>query len=883
MSKYLLSSMLGTILFILIACGGGATATPEAVQAPAATQVPAAAAQPAATTAPSAPAATTASAAPAPLTLAKYADDHAGGPGAIYLGDFNQLVGPAPAARLGDADGNVPLGSIQRHSYIYESDYYKSLLEKAKLENPTPLVTQGQKITLQHSCVSRPQPPCQLIENYLVPNVLARTGGQVEIQVTSYAELGISGLDTVRLVGDGTLGMSEIFQGFVAGEVPLSEAFSFWGLYPDNETEFIVQQAILPDMDKVFGEATNGGKVLFHNWYAGNDIYVFSKKPLRTLEDFKGLKIRSIGSTMEDAFKGLGAEPQFITPADVYTALDRGVVDGAASGSTFAFSLKWFEVADYIVGPYRSFPVDFVLINKDVWEDLPEDIQQILIEEGAKNELEAARLSSIQNELGVPRMEEKGMELIPFSPELQEYAFENAIIKRMIPNWVKRVGGPDSPEARLFNEKIAPIAGVQINPDGTASRFGEAPAAVRLAQYAADHAGGPGAIYVGDLNQLVGSVSAPGLGDADKQIPLDLLERNEWIYNSDRYKYLLESAKLNNPTPLVSSGQSFDIQYACINAVQPPCQLMSSYFIANVLERTNGQVDIQAVSYPELGISGTDVVALVGDGTLSMTEAAPPLVGGNVPALDIFSFYGLFSDHETEFRAQHAILPEVDNLVSEASDGGVVVTHNWYSGNDIFVLSKDPLRTPEDFEGRKIRTFGTTLTDSVNGLGADPQFITPADVYTALDRGVVEGATSGASFGLAMKWYETTDYIVGPWVSFPATFVIINEDVWDDFPQDIQQILLEEGAKLELESLRVAAVQIELGLPRMIEKGMEHIPFTPEVAEFTFQRSILDRMLPGWANRVGGVDTPIVKLFNDKFGPIAGVKINPDGTASRIE
>ena len=80
-----------------------------------------------------------------------------------------------------------------------------------------------------------------MIENYLVPNILERTNGQVKIEVTSYAELGISGLDTVRLVADGTLGMSEIFQGFVAGEVPLSEAFSFWGLYPDNETEFKVQ------------------------------------------------------------------------------------------------------------------------------------------------------------------------------------------------------------------------------------------------------------------------------------------------------------------------------------------------------------------------------------------------------------------------------------------------------------------------------------------------------------------------------------------------------------------------------------------------------------------------------------------------------------------
>ncbi len=406
---------------------------------------------------------------------------------------------------------------------------------------------------------------------------------------------------------------------------------------------------------------------------------------------------------------------------------------------------------------------------------------------------------------------------------------------------------------------------------------------IKLAKYAADHAGGPGAIYVGDLNQLVGPASLKQLGDDDGNVPLSALENHSWLFNSFYYNLLLDKANLDNPTPLVSSGNNFKIQYACVNSIQPPCRLMSSYFIPNVLERTNGQVDIQVVSYPELGIAGTDTVTLVEDGTLSMAEVVPPLVGGNLPAMEMFTFWGLYPDHETEFRAQHAIVPDVDNLLSEASDGGVVVTHNWYSGNDIFILSKAPLRTLEDFQGRKIRTFGPTLSDMVLGLGIEPQFITPADVYTALDRGVVEGATAGASFGHAMKWYEVTDYIVGPWVSFPATFVVINKAVWEEFPKDLQQILLEEGAKLELESLRVAPVQIELALPRIVEAGMEHIPFSPELKAYTFENSIIQRMIPGWVKRVGGADSPAAKLFNEKLSPIAGIKINPDGTVSRLD
>ena len=76
--------------------------------------------------------------------LMKYAADHAGGPGAIFVGDISQLAGPAPMtpagepdADLGDSEGNVPLSALEDHLWLYESDYYQSLVEKANLTSPT--------------------------------------------------------------------------------------------------------------------------------------------------------------------------------------------------------------------------------------------------------------------------------------------------------------------------------------------------------------------------------------------------------------------------------------------------------------------------------------------------------------------------------------------------------------------------------------------------------------------------------------------------------------------------------------------------------------------------------------------------------------------------
>ncbi len=160
------------VIFLLAMAACGASDAPKQGAAPA-------------TSAP-APTAT-----PAPITLEQYAAERAGGPGAIYLGDLNQLAGPAPSEEQGDFDGNVPLDALERHTWIYESDFYRSLLEKAKITNPTQMVYDGDPIAIQHACINRALLPCVLIETYLAPNLKKRTNGMLTVVVSSYPELGI--------------------------------------------------------------------------------------------------------------------------------------------------------------------------------------------------------------------------------------------------------------------------------------------------------------------------------------------------------------------------------------------------------------------------------------------------------------------------------------------------------------------------------------------------------------------------------------------------------------------------------------------------------------------------------------------------------------------
>ena len=471
--------MAGLLVLALaaVACGESATPVPP-TQPPTATPAPTA---PPATEAPTEAPTAMAEEPTEAMTaeedpLMEYAAMMAGGPGAIYIGDIDQLVGPAPMtpagepdADLGDSEGNVPLSALEDHLWLYESDYYKSLIEKANLTNPTELTSSGESIEIQHACINRALLPCKIIEQYWAPNLEARTNGQLILTVSSFPELGLAGPDTLQLVSEGTLSMANIYTGYVAGELPAIEVQSLWGIYPDWETMYYSLTDMHQQLEEMVARETNGGIVVNHNWYSGNDQFFFSKKPLRTLEDFDGLKTRSHAAALSDWINGMGADAQFIAFSEVYTALERGIIDAGVTGSTPGYGQRWYEVAGYLNGPLKSLLSTNNIVNAEVWEGIPPDLQQIFIEEGTKSELEQLRLTSIQNVTGVQKNIDAGMELVEFTPELAEYSLNVAVMEHVVPGWLRRLGypGKNDDAVEMFNEHVGPYVGVSIGSDGS--------------------------------------------------------------------------------------------------------------------------------------------------------------------------------------------------------------------------------------------------------------------------------------------------------------------------------------------------------------------------------------------------------------------------------
>ena len=426
---------------------------------------------------------TAAPAGPSPEeALAAYAAENANGPGAIFVGDPTQLIGPPPHEglmfdfpedRFTQMSGLALLGSpelqIPGHMFIFTSDYYRDLIEKANLTNPTELVSSGQQITIQHACIDRQLPTCVLFQTYLAPNIARRTNGQVNLTVTSFAELQIDGQATLSQVGQGILDMVNIYTGYVAGEAPVLEIQSLWGSSLDWETTYLSLVDLAEDVDRLIEQETDGSRVLNRNWFAGADQWIYGNEPLHNPEDFDGVEIRINSASQSDFVRGMGGDPVFTSLAELYTSLDQGIVDAALYAVLLASSAKLFEVTHYMSGPLVGFGYTNNVINRDVWDEIPADLQQIMIEEGARAELEALRLAPFQNVAAVAINQQLGMQPAPFSPETQQHILQVILPEYVIPGWLQRLGFPGRNQevVAIYNEKSSPYTGLWINEDGT--------------------------------------------------------------------------------------------------------------------------------------------------------------------------------------------------------------------------------------------------------------------------------------------------------------------------------------------------------------------------------------------------------------------------------
>ncbi|MCK9908795.1 TRAP transporter substrate-binding protein DctP [Microbacteriaceae bacterium K1510] len=117
----------------------------------------------------------------------------------------------------------------------------------------------------------------------------------------------------------------------------------------------------------------------------GTAYHIILRQPVTAAGDLAGRKIRGT-QTYSGAFAALGASPVVLPPSEIYSALEKGVVDGAAWPVLGVLDYRWYEVAKYVMRPTFGTVVYPIFMNLTAWNKLSDAQRQVMLEEGRKVE-----------------------------------------------------------------------------------------------------------------------------------------------------------------------------------------------------------------------------------------------------------------------------------------------------------------------------------------------------------------------------------------------------------------------------------------------------------------------------------------------------------------
>ena len=225
--------------------------------------------------------------------------------------------------------------------------------------------------------------------------VAQKYAGQLEIQYAGGPEV-IPNREQVEAARMGVVDMVFTTDGYYVSAVPEVNALSVSMLDGWEERAKGVN-ALLDKLHQEKVDCVYLGR-LGHNL----PFTVYLTKPVKSA-DLSGLKIRC-SPTLIPLLKELGAQPVVIPPTEVYTALERGVVDGFMWPAGLIRDWGWEKITKYVVQPGVYNGANVIVINKKKWDEIPDYLQKVLIEA----EDEAARFAK-QRALDLVKNEQEAL------------------------------------------------------------------------------------------------------------------------------------------------------------------------------------------------------------------------------------------------------------------------------------------------------------------------------------------------------------------------------------------------------------------------------------------------------------------------------------------
>ena len=300
-------------------------------------------------------------------------------------------------------------------------------LEIGVLESPTGANTLGWKA----------------FEQYVESN----SDGRIEIDILPSGQLG----NTEGLLEGLQLGIHKMAQGdesITGAYKPMMAWFAPYLFQNELSMKKFFESDTYADLNEQMAEDM-GVRSLAATPY-GFYNFINSSRPIKTLEDLEGLKLRTLPNSQITikTWDALGASATPVPWAEIYTSINTGVIDGLGHTPGIMIDQRYDEVAQYVTLDNSMGVANLYLINEDFYQSLPDDLRDVLTqgaEIGANVEFGLATYRNRVESLNA--LEENGVEVYTL-PDAERERFREQAQEAVIP-WLKEESGEENVEAVL--------------------------------------------------------------------------------------------------------------------------------------------------------------------------------------------------------------------------------------------------------------------------------------------------------------------------------------------------------------------------------------------------------------------------------------------------
>jgi len=278
-------------------------------------------------------------------------------------------------------------------------------------------------------------------------------------------------------------------------------------------------------------------------------------------------------------------------------------------------------------------------------------------------------------------------------------------------------------------------------------------------------------------------------------------------------------------------------------------------FAAKVKEYSKGAVEVKIFDSAQL-YKDTEIVEALQDGLIETGLVPVNKWSGMIPAADVFEMPFVFKDLTS---IKKFIDAGAGDLLDKEFQKRAVKTLFWVDYGYIqFFNNKRPLTKPDDFKGITMRSFSSGDADTLKALGAAPTVMSSSEMYMALQRGTMDGATTGMPAAVSRKIQEVQKFMTEANYTTAQFVMQANLKWWEKLPQDQREAILKAGKEAE-EWIRGAIAQSEDEAEKVIRKaGVQIHPLAPEARPLFIKAT--EPVRQAFANKTGELAKKLMEI-----------------------